>query len=57
MEDSARVNSNDMDNKREILNKLSKNIDSFNENDKNLLQQISEEMDKLILEYIEKQDY
>lgn len=43
---------NTLEKKREILNKLVENIDGLLERDKFFLQQISEEMDILILDYI-----
>lgn len=42
----------DLEKKREVLNKLAENIEVLDINQKNILQQISEEMDRLIIDYI-----
>jgi hypothetical protein len=42
----------DLEKKREVLNKLAENIEVLDINQKNILQQISEEMDMLIIDYI-----
>lgn len=44
----------DIEQMRKILNKLAENIDTLNEKDRQELQQISEAMDNLILEYIKR---
>jgi archaellum component FlaC len=43
---------NNLEKKREILNKLVENISNLDNEDKSLLQQVSEEVDMLILNYI-----
>lgn len=42
----------ELDEKREVLNELAEKIDILDMKEKSILQQVSEEMDILILEYI-----
>lgn len=46
------VGKSDIESLREILNKLSENMDVLDEKGRQLLQKTSEEMDKLLLEYM-----
>ena len=52
MEEAMKQELNNLEKKREILNKLVENIDDLDAESKILLQEISEEVDILILEYI-----
>jgi len=47
---------NNLEKKRAILNKLVENIDDLNDDIKSSLQQISEEVDILILDYIKNNE-
>jgi hypothetical protein len=46
------VGKSDIESLREILNKLSENMDVLDEKGRQLLQKTSEEMDRLLLEYM-----
>lgn len=52
MEEDMEEKLNNLEKKRELLNNLVENIADLNGEDKSLLQEISEEMDILILDYI-----
>lgn len=47
----------DIEDLRQILNKLTINIDILDINEKLILQKLSEEMDTLILDYIKNNKY
>jgi hypothetical protein len=47
----------DIERLREILNKLAENINILDVKDKLILQKLSEEMDKLVLDYIKNNNY
>lgn len=54
MEEGMGEGLNDIEYIREILNKLAENMDVLKEKDRQRLQKISEEIDKLILDYLKK---